>query len=1374
MIWSSWTALVLFWMVIGYDKLFCDSDLPDANGNREEKLRLVASTASPTSASWSPDGTRIVASCGSVAIVFDVATGLELIRLASHQSFLVDATFSPAGDLVITASTDHTARVWDAHTGVLLHTLEGHTSWLTSAIFSQDGQRIATTGEDGIACIWESMTGRLMHEMKSDADWLSPASFSPDGRWIVAGMSSGNAQVWDAATGELLRRLEGHADGVRSASFSHDGEQIVTSSEDGTARVWDTEAGMLLHTLIGHTGTVYSSAFSPDGKRIVTASEDGISILWDSGTGGLLQTLTGHQDAIHFASFSPNGELIVTAGADGTLRVWETSAGRLLHTLEGHVEAVHSASFSPHGDRIVTTGEDGRLRLWESKTGDLLYMRDGQASLINAASVSPNGQQIIAASSDNATRVWSMKTGRLDHILRNKEEPVTSGFSPNNILGLRSGVLDASFSPDGQRIVTASRDGTAQLWDTETWDLMHTMTGHVNSVYAGCFSLDGQLIVTASGDRTARVWEAESGKLLYILAGQDDTVFPFWSDFFGPRPGVLSASFSNDGQRILTSHSDRTARVWDSRTGVAAYTLGGHTDWVSSASFSPDGKQIVTTSNDHTGRIWDAGAGLLVRELDGHTDGVSSASFSPDGRQIVTASSDTTLIIWDAVSGVHVRTLQAHAGRVVTSRFSPDGQSIVSTSSDRTSRVWDVETGLLLYTLHSDADPGVPASFSPDGERVLTVSDDGAMRVWHFASGRELAQLLNFADGSWAVIEPGTGRYDAGPTGQSTGECAGLHWVLDSKTVIELEQLKDRYWDPGLLAKIMGHNPEPLREVPPLDKIAAFPSIKVDKNPTSAWRPVEIDGKTLTLDLTNDGGGIGAVEVTVDGKPVSTDLRPRSADPDSAAMSLSLDLAATGMLRPGHPNRVEVRAWNKDRTVLSRPSVAIVTPKSEAAPDTPPEVRIHILSVGTSDYLGDSMDLNYAAADARAFAAAMEVAAREFVCPQGDCGDLVQVTTLLADHAGSPDPSTRPTRTNILRELNAIADRAGPEDIVIVFFAGHGVTTNATRPDTIDGRSVNTSSESYLYLTPEAGVMAPDALAGLAGQHATVSGAEIAQALARSKARKQLLILDTCGAAGASTSIGATRSMSGSHLRELDRTASRSGVWLLAGSAADAVSYEASDFGQGVLTYALLEGLLGPGLRDDDYVEITNWLNHANEAVPRLARGIGGIQRPQLIPGFRELDPTAPLRSNAQEGSFAVGRLPAEVRAGITLPSPRPVVIRSQLADSRFNRDTLGVSKALDALLQEADLEGHIRFWATDEAADRLTITGVYTRTATGVEVRAQILRLTSPEPMVVGEMLVFTVTAPDQAATASQIASRLQTVMLDLVASGHSNQEMP
>jgi WD domain, G-beta repeat/APAF-1 helical domain len=80
------------------------------------------------------------------------------------------------------------------------------------------------------------------------------------------------------------------------------------------------------------------------------------------------------------------------------------------------------------------------------------------------------------------------------------------------LVGHEGGVLSASFSPDGSRIVTASRDRTARLWDAATGEQRATLRGHEDSVWSASFSPDGTRIITASRDRTARLWDTTNGE----------------------------------------------------------------------------------------------------------------------------------------------------------------------------------------------------------------------------------------------------------------------------------------------------------------------------------------------------------------------------------------------------------------------------------------------------------------------------------------------------------------------------------------------------------------------------------------------------------------------------------------------------------------------------------------------------------------------------------------------------------------------------------------------------------------------------------------------------------------------------------------------
>jgi WD40 repeat protein len=108
---------------------------------------------------------------------------------------------------------------------------------------------------------------------------------------------------------------------------------------------------------------------------------------------------------------------------------------------------------------------------------------------------------------------------------------------------------------------------------------------HDGSVLSAAFSPDSQRIVTASFDKTTRLWDAATGNEITLLQGHIG-----W---------VNSAEFSPDGERILTAAEDGTARLWDAATGKEIVSFQGHISRVNSAAFSPDGQRIVTTSDGH-------------------------------------------------------------------------------------------------------------------------------------------------------------------------------------------------------------------------------------------------------------------------------------------------------------------------------------------------------------------------------------------------------------------------------------------------------------------------------------------------------------------------------------------------------------------------------------------------------------------------------------------------------------------------------------------------------------------------------------------------------------------------------------------------------
>jgi hypothetical protein len=243
-------------------------------------------------------------------------------------------------------------------------------------------------------------------------------------------------------------------------------------------------------------------------------------------------------------------------------------------------------------------------------------------------------------------------------------------------------VFHSVFSPDGRRIVTASADRTAQVWETPSGRRMGPALRHGDTVRQAVFSPDGRRIVTASDDRTARIWDATTGK---ALTPPLEHSMPVWT-----------AAFSPDGRQVITANgpegsSERgEARIWDVLTGKPTAPPLKHQRGVRSARFSPDGRRIVTASLDGTARVWEARTGRPVTPPLRHEHGVTHASFSPDGRFVATASEDYTARVWDAATGEPVTPPFQHDYTVWQVEFSPDGRRLLTAVEAFAAWLWEL------------------------------------------------------------------------------------------------------------------------------------------------------------------------------------------------------------------------------------------------------------------------------------------------------------------------------------------------------------------------------------------------------------------------------------------------------------------------------------------------------------------------------------------------------------------------------------------------------------------------------------------------------------------------------------------------------------
>jgi WD40 repeat protein len=312
---------------------------------------------------------------------------------------------------------------------------------------------------------------------------------------------------------------------------------------------------------------------------------------------------------------------------------------------------------------------------------------------------SPDGQRVVTASEAVTARVWDAATGKAVGL-------------PLKHTGA---LLHAEFSPDGRRVVTASKDGTARVWDATTGQAVGPPLRHGDGIWIrhAAFSPDGRRVVTAGGDGQARVWDTDTGRPI--------------TPPLAPGTAVQSVAFSPDGRRVVTASADGTARVWDAGTGALVVALK-HDQPVYYAEFNRDGTRVVTAGAT-TARVWDAASGQPIATLP-HITTVNRAEFSPDGGRVVTASSDNTAQVWDAATGAPITPPLRHGDYVRQATFCRDGRVVITACGDGKVRQWDATTGALYAPTLSHGAAVSCAAVSPDGGRILTASYDGTARLW--------------------------------------------------------------------------------------------------------------------------------------------------------------------------------------------------------------------------------------------------------------------------------------------------------------------------------------------------------------------------------------------------------------------------------------------------------------------------------------------------------------------------------------------------------------------------------------------------------------------------------------------------------------------
>jgi len=483
-------------------------------------------------------------------LVWDARTGEELARTPVDFADAYQPTFvsKDSNRLAFVAKNedddDYSARLWDpAQPNESIKNGEYHSRFDNMMPVSIDAPRQpGRTGSGLLAFIADSEIDLLDSEtldvaavIPQQESAMSWVEFNADGSLIATGLDNGVVTVWDSRNSNPLpvARLAGHDARVTAIDFSEsDPGVLLSSSADGTVRTWRLPQ----RTVFARTGTgwmqdadvvqvdgkpvliaanhrgewaaydeqlkgtepkdlvdgalVYQAALSPDASLVaMLAYPRRAPVVWDRTTEKYI--VFDHNESWLQGSlqFNGTGTRIVAVDGAGDVVVWDSHTGDILDRIAIDHQRAISAIFIPGGDRIAVIDDNDRLLIVRSSSeGPQVAFTQDRGAQFKHVTVSADGSQVAIVTEDRKMYLHSLTDG-----------------TTRELDGLFAIAPELAFSPAGDYLAAAARNGSVYVWSTSTGLLTGVLHVHADLVNSVAFMPDGKKLVTASDDGTAVV-----------------------------------------------------------------------------------------------------------------------------------------------------------------------------------------------------------------------------------------------------------------------------------------------------------------------------------------------------------------------------------------------------------------------------------------------------------------------------------------------------------------------------------------------------------------------------------------------------------------------------------------------------------------------------------------------------------------------------------------------------------------------------------------------------------------------------------------------------------------------------------------------------
>lgn len=507
-----------------------------------------------------------------------------------------------------------------------------------------------------------------------------------------------------------------HSKNPTAAVFSPSGYYCCSGDIYGKVRVWDTtqETHILKYegNMLG--GPIRDIEWSADSKRILVVGEGKKSshcFMWDSGTS--CGNISGHNGAVNAVAHSPERPYrAVTAGEDYSLQFFNGVPYKHNRSLKDHTNFVNCVRYSPKGGTFASVGSDKKIFVYDGKTGDMVgELKDGETGHsggILSVSYSPDGDKIMTASADKTVKFWDLEAQKL----------ISTYNAGNDLSNQQLGCLWA-----GQFTLSVSLSGSISYIDMNSNQCSRILNGHQKSIET--LVVKDDKIITSSYDGRITKWDAESGDATYFTGN-------------GHKSKIEDCRILNDDVITVDNAENKLLR-----TSFTSGEMGGNSTSLPCA-------VNYFNVNESTGLEVYSGKEcqeILIFKNKTQVGSVktkyqpSGVAIAPSGTVVAVGDErNPAIYIYDVEGDTLVQRQVIQASKCPTEMaFSPDGAWLASGSDNRDLQLFDVNNSYKrVSTAWSASSRVTTCDFNPSSSLVGFGSLDSTVYVCDIAKPMDL------------------------------------------------------------------------------------------------------------------------------------------------------------------------------------------------------------------------------------------------------------------------------------------------------------------------------------------------------------------------------------------------------------------------------------------------------------------------------------------------------------------------------------------------------------------------------------------------------------------------------------------------------------